>query len=208
MVYHSRRGPRGGSRWRVPVVALVARWRVLLRGRWWPEFILALVRVTTLAARAGARRTASRCRRCCSTCRAITTLTDVNERRIDGTRQESDFGVAARRWGPLDDGPAARSWSPPTGATPRRPLGLRARPLRSNPPPATAGMNVAVDLIPGLPVGRRASTFVARRTLPRPSARRPAAALEPPAQGPWVSLVNDPRLLRSRFLKPQEDVVA
>ncbi len=194
MVYYPDAGPGARITVAVPVAAPVAVVRrALLEAERWPEFIPALRGVTTLSRRG--RRAAYRFEVSASLLdmSAITTLTDVNERRIDFTVQESDFGVAAARWDLLDDGPGRTLLVTTNWSDPSQGHWLLRQTARSN-LTATAGMNVAVDLILALSVGRRALDLAGTPTPPRPArAAAPAAALEPPAQGPWVSLVNDPK---------------
>jgi hypothetical protein len=195
LVYYPDAGP--GARISVvyPVAApLAVVRRALLDAERWPEFMPALRGVTTLSRRG--RRAAYRIEVAASLLdvSAVTSLTEVNERRVDLAVQESDFGVAAARWDLLDDGPGrtlivTTNWSDPSQGH-----WLLRQTARSN-LTATAGMNVAVDLILALSVGRRALDLSGTRTPPRPErvAATSSPALEPPAMGPWVSLVNDPK---------------
>jgi hypothetical protein len=194
LVYYPDAGP--GARISVvyPVAApLAVVRRALLDAERWPEFMPALRGVTLLSRRG--RRAAFRIEVAASLLdvSAVTSLTEVNERRVDFGVQESDFGVAAARWDLLDDGPGRTlivmtNWSDPSQGH-----WLLRQTARSN-LTATAGMNVAVDLILALSVGRRALDLSGTRTPPRPPrAAAPSPALEAPAMGPWVSLVNDPK---------------
>lgn len=194
LVYYPDAGPGARITVIVPVAAPVALVRrALLEAERWPEFIPALRTVTTLSRRG--RRAAYRFDVTASLLDvgAVTTLTEVNERRVDFTVQESDFGVAAARWDLLDDGPGrtlvvTTNWSDPSQGH-----WLLRQTARSN-LTATAGMNVAVELILALSVSRRALTLAGTPTPPRPPrAAAPASALEPPAPGPWAALVNDPK---------------
>jgi hypothetical protein len=194
LVYYPDAGPGARITVIVPVAApLMAVRRALLEAERWPEFIPAL-RTVTLLSRHG-RRTAYRFEVSASLLdmSAVTTLTDVNERRVDFTVQESDFGVAAARWDLLDDGPGRTLLVTTNWSDPSQGHWLLRRTARSN-LTATAGMNVAVDLILALSVGRRALDLAGVPTPPRPlHGVVSPTSLTPPPRGPWESLVNDPK---------------
>jgi carbon monoxide dehydrogenase subunit G len=194
LVFYPDAGPGARISITIPVAAPLAAVRqALLDAERWPEYMPALRSVSLLSRRG--RRAAYRFEVAASLfdVSATTSLVEVGERRVDFTVHESDFGIAAARWDLIDDGPGrtllvVTNWSDPSQGH-----WLLRRAASSN-QTAIAGMNLAVDLVLGLSVSRRALTLAGTPTTPRPArVTAPPAPLTPATFGPWASLASEPR---------------
>lgn len=185
--------PDGGPRARItvamPVRAPLATVRgVIIQAEAWPSFLPALGAVTTLSTHQRHAAHRMEIRAGIFDIRADTQLHEVSDRRVDFTIVSSDFGPAAARWDLIPDGPdqtfvVLTGWSDPSQGH-----WLLQRAAGSN-PTATAGMNVAIDLVLALGVRRRAERLAGVNPSDRPAyALSDAGVPAPPERGPWDEL--------------------